>query len=411
MDTEQYMATNGFNVEEVAANSPLISESEFHPVKYSAEQIMAVIDASDEIKSGQITIDDVVARYDTRPDEPAHSQHKQAKPLALVKRVVRKVKSFGDHIRNRAQLPPTQPHIVGGPEQVNDFTPYPPVAAGMKFLSDQEANSAFLMDGYTTFSFLTADEIDDLAMRIDASAKELDRDDVHIPTRFQLSAFNNDAAYKERVFDNVWDALRSKIEAILPGYEPLVVNVFDKPASEAYDPVPIHQNPSFVAEPEHKSVSLWIPLCDVGKDNGTVGVLPGSHNRFNRMRAGNMEHKDVFANVGRKLENEAFVPVVMSKGEILALDDSILHWSYPNVSDTRRLAVQLIMVPSAAKHIYYFYDDECEGHPMMDLYEVDRNFFFGFNCKARPETLTHIDRVPYHYRPFTEEEVFGETAH
>ena len=45
---------------------------------------------------------------------------------------------------------------------------------------------------------------------------------------------------------------------------------------------------------------------------------------------------------------------------------------------------------------------------MMDLYEVDHKFFYGFNCKARPETLKHIDRVPYAYRRISADELFKE---
>lgn len=286
-----------------------------------------------------------------------------------------------------------------------DFTPYPGPVQPRALFNDPAIDGPLNDRGFATFQFVPPGEIDRLADAVAAAQSDLDRGDVHIPTRFQLSAFNNDSAYKERLYDAVWKMLKARVEAVLPGYEPLVINLFDKPPAAGYDPVPIHQNPSFVDEPAHKSVSLWIPLCDVGKDNGTVGVLPRSHNRFNRVRSGNMAHEEIFALVSRDLEQELFEPVEMRKGEMLVLDDSIIHWSYPNISDQRRSAVQLIMVPSGVPHIYYFYDDQAPGHPMMDLYEVDRHFFFGFNCKARPETLKHIGRMAYRYRPITKAEM------
>ena len=58
-----------------------------------------------------------------------------------------------------------------------------------------------------------------------------------------------------------------------PEYVPLCVNVFEKLPNSGNDAVPIHQNPSFVDEPEFKSYSIWIPLQDVDKDNGTVGSI------------------------------------------------------------------------------------------------------------------------------------------
>lgn len=300
-----------------------------------------------------------------------------------------------------AAPPPRVPH--GG----KDFAPYPEADGTWEPFDHAAINSAMREAGFATFPFLAPSRIDELGKAIEHAETSLDRSDVHIPTHFELSAFSNDSDYKKRIYDNVWACLKDDIEAILPNYEPLVINVFDKPPSEAYDPVPIHQNPSFVDEPRHRSVSLWIPLSDVDRENGTVGVLPGSHGRFNRIRAGNMAHEDIFAEVQAELENELFVPVVMNKGEMLALDDSIIHWSYPNVSDRRRKAVQLIMVPRGVPHIYYYYDEESQDDPMMDLYEVDHRFFFGFNCKARPETLKLIERVPYHYRPISRAELLA----
>lgn len=292
-----------------------------------------------------------------------------------------------------------------------DFAAYPPPTETPQPFADPRLNETLHREGFVTTQFLEVDEIDRLAHNVRAAEYTHDKSDVHIPTHFRLSAFSNDAAYKERLFDAAWDCLKDKVEAILPGFEPLVINLFDKQPGSGYDPVPIHQNPSFVEEPAHKTVSLWIPFSDVDKDNGTVGVLPRSHNRFNRMRAGNMAHEDVFAEVQSDLENKLFAPIILKKGEMLALDDSIIHWSYPNVSDRERKAIQLIMVPKGVPHIYYFYDDTAKGHPMMDRYEVDKNFFFGFNCKARPETLKHIDRLPYRYRPITGGELLGDSAH
>jgi Phytanoyl-CoA dioxygenase (PhyH) len=227
---------------------------------------------------------------------------------------------------------------------------------------------------------------------------------VHIPTNFKLSAFNNDSIYKSDLYDAVCESLAARLEEILPDYVPLVVNVFEKRPHSGFDPVPIHQNPSFVAEPESKSVSIWIPLQDVRKENGTVGVFKGSHNKFNRMRAGNMPHEEIFEHVSRTLEEKYFEPLILRAGEIGILDDSIIHWSYPNVSDELRVAVQLIMVPREAPHIYYYYNQSGKT-PMMDLYEVDKTFFFNFNCKDLPVGLKKITSVPYEYKEITESEL------
>lgn len=285
-----------------------------------------------------------------------------------------------------------------------DYCAYPACDTPHQHFTSATVNLELAQDGFSIFPWLSAAEVADIEAAVRRTAEDVDHGDVHIPTNFRLSAFCNDAAYKSRLYDSMHSMLAEKLSTLLPGYEPLVINLFEKHPQSGYDPVPIHQNPSFVDEPQHKSYSLWIPLQDVDQSNGTVGVLRASHNKFNTMRSGNMAHEDVFAIVGTALEQQHFEALTLKAGEVLALDDSIIHWSYPNESETVRRAVQLIMVPSAAKHIYYYYDDTA-APPMMDLYDVNKDFFFGFNCKSRPEALTHIGRVPYRYRPIQFDEL------
>ena len=279
-----------------------------------------------------------------------------------------------------------------------DFAKYPQLESQPRFLETTDHNQALCEDGFVAFPWLGDAEIEKLKQIVDEAGQGLDFDDVHIPTAFHLSSFHNDARYKSKIYKAVSEALFDRLNDLLPDYEPLVINYFNKEPQDSYDAVPIHQNPSFVDEPAHKSVSLWIPLQDVGKDNGGIGVQKGSHNRINTMRSGNMPHSFVFSHVSQVLEQELFEPIEMKKGEVLVLDDSIIHWSFPNVSTVSRQAVQLIMVPRKAKHIYYYYDDS-QAEPMMDLYEVNKDFFFNFNCNDRPQDLRLLDRVPYEYRP------------
>lgn len=391
METDDYLSHDGKDLTLGRFRTPQLGRLKQPDRSYSPVEMEQILAHADEIRAGGRSIEDFMIKP-AAPPQATLSNRLYRGLRSRAGRVVRRI--IGRQTTTTTTLP--------------DYTTYPLSKEVPRPFANPMLDESLHRQGYVTLPFLDSSEVADLAAALSAAEGVHDRGDVHIPTHFRLSAFSNDGAYKERLYDAVWDCLRERVETVLPGFEPLVINLFDKQPSSGYDPVPIHQNPSFVDEPTHKSVSLWIPLDDVDRDNGTVGVLPGSHNRFNRMRAGNMAHEDIFAPVQRELEEDLFVPVVLKKGEMLALDDSIVHWSYPNVSDRERVAVQLIMVPKGVPHIYYFYDDETPGEPMMDLYEVDRHFFFGFNCKARPETLKKIDRVPYRYRPIIRSELTAD---
>jgi len=270
--------------------------------------------------------------------------------------------------------------------------------------TESEYNRIMSKDGIVTFNWLTADEIDVMKETVKKVTANVDPNDVHLSTVFKVSAFSNDSVYKSNLFDSIYQMLAPKLDELMPDYVPLAINFFEKHPHQGVDSVPIHQNPSFVAEPEFKSFSIWIPLQDVDKENGTVGVLKGSHDKFNYMRASNMPNELVFKLVQKDLEEKYFEPVNLKVGEVLVLNDSIIHWSYPNVSDRERDAVQLVMVPKKTQHIYYFYHPNGK-ESVMDLYEVDKDYFFNSSCQVVPQGLKKIASLPFEYKEITEKQL------
>ena len=201
---------------------------------------------------------------------------------------------------------------------------------------------------------------------------------MHIKTPFHLSAFHNDSVWKRRVYDEIHEFTRAAVDRLLVDYEPLVINIHDKPPG-ADTALGIHQNPSFVDETQHKSITVWIPLIDVRRENGTLGVLPGSHNVFDAVRAANMP--DVFEDIAVQLTERYFDPLELKRGQAAVLDDSLIHWSYPNLSDRPRMAVQLIMVPRRPRHIYWYYNTSTPA-PQLDLEtKIKINKFLLQSCR------------------------------
>ncbi len=281
-----------------------------------------------------------------------------------------------------------------------------PVTTAQPILHDPALQAELVRTGVAVTRLFSDAEISALAAIVEKLEADADHENVHIKTPFHLSAFHNDAEWKRRIFDEVHAFTKDVVDRLLVDYEPLVINIHDKPPG-ANTALAIHQNPSFVEEPTHKSVTIWIPMVDVRKENGTLGVLRGSHDVFDGMRAANMP--DVFENVARQLTTRYFEPLELERGEAAILDDSVIHWSYPNMSDTVRLAVQLIMVPRKPHHIYYYYNT-ARATPQLDLYTVDKNFFFEFNCKAEPQGLPYIKSIPFEYRQFSEAELLQRVS-
>ena len=271
-----------------------------------------------------------------------------------------------------------------------------------KIFRDDNLERTIREDGFALIDLFTPEEhaaLTELVHGINDD-KSVNHADVHVATDFRLSAFNNNSAYKRRLYDEIFRFAKGRYDALLADYEPLVINVFDKlPGAGS---VAIHQNPSFVYEPQYKSVSIWVPTIDANRDNGTIGVLRGSHDVFDAVRAANMP--DIFAPCAKKLTEVYFEALSVKRGQAVVLDDSIIHWSYPNRSRERRTTIQFISVPKNAEHVYSYYNTT-GSQPMIEEYDVTKEFFFGFNCKESPQNLKFRRSYPYRYHDLTETEL------
>lgn len=274
-------------------------------------------------------------------------------------------------------------------------------------LKDTNLEYDLRRDGITMFNFLNEQEFADFRQIVTELGAEGDYDDVHVPTPFRISAFNNSYSWRANIYERVYTFLKPKIDALLDNYEPLLINIFDKLPHDGDNSVAVHQNPSFVDEPNHKSVSLWIPMTSVRKENGTLGVLKGSHDVFDAKRAANMP--DIFKSVEQQLQNDWLEPLELEAGQAVLLDDSIIHWSYPNTSENNRVAVQLICVPRDTRHVYYYYNQDAEG-TRLNLYEVKKDFFFNLKWKVEPEGLARFDSLPYRYDGLTLSDLFDKVG-
>ena len=281
------------------------------------------------------------------------------------------------------------------------------ITTNHQILKNPVLEKTLRQDGITTFDFMNTSEFLTLKSIVQRLLQECEQDDVHLKTPFLLSAFNNSETWKARIYDQINAFLKDKLADLLNDYEPLVINIFDKAPNMGDSSVAIHQNPSFAQEPQFKSVSLWIPMQDVTKENGTLGVLRGSHDVFDEMRAANMP--DVFESVAQQLQEDWFEPLELKEGQAVLLDDSMIHWSYANRSQQNRTAVQLICVPKNTRHIYYYYD-ETGDKPQMNLYDVTKDFFFKFNCKNEPIGLTQFNSMPYQYKSLTARDLIEKVA-
>lgn len=262
-------------------------------------------------------------------------------------------------------------------------------------LNDQIQEKQFHQDGFITLNLLDTNQLNQLQQTINELNQSHIEESTEENSTYKLSYFNGDLAFKQKVFKTLTDFFQPSIDKHLKNYKPLIINIFDKEPGKGE--VTIHQNWTFVDEEKYTSVSVWIPLVDVSRNNGTLETVKGSHKVLCQYRSPSLPW--VFDEINDLLKEKYLEPFVLNKGQAAIIDDGILHWSSDNLSDHVRTAVQLIMIPDDAQAIHYVKKDD-----NVDVYEVDPLFFMQYDMKHIPEGYSVIGEKKVYLKKLNEKE-------
>lgn len=263
---------------------------------------------------------------------------------------------------------------------------------------DQKLQEHFDKNGYVLIDLLNNEQVEALKKQYfelesvrGGMRKEYDvKFDKEKEITYEFTFIDSSKDYKQVVFDKITEVFLPLINRILVDYQPIIANYIHK--SSLKGEVPMHQNWAFVDERKYSSISVWCPLVDSNEKNGTLQVVPGSHKRFAPVRGPlipwELEHlkEDIIKN--------DMIPFNIKAGQAAIIDDSIIHYSAPNQTEGLRLAIQLIMIPPKTSSIHY-HMTKVDDKEVVNVYEVDREFYMAFHPWLKPKEQKLIKTLPY----------------
>lgn len=264
---------------------------------------------------------------------------------------------------------------------------------------DDNLETKFQRDGYVEVSFLSSEEVEMLKAyyfdSLEQSGGRLGPEDEKYQSEtaitYDFTFIDKNPAYKQHVFDMITAAFMARVGDYLADYRPIIANFIRK--MEDGGEVPLHQNWAFANEHECATVSIWCPLVDSNKENGTLEVVPGSHKRFGEVRGPMI--KSELLGIQQEIIDKFMLPIETKAGNCVILDDSIVHYSSPNQTDGLRLAIQLILIPAEEKSIH-FHMDLAKDRTKVEVLEVDTDFYMNFNPWKKPsEDVKRINSFKY----------------
>jgi hypothetical protein len=162
-------------------------------------------------------------------------------------------------------------------------------------------------------------------------------------------------------------------------------NFFIKELSSESNAIGFHRDWSFVNEPAgERSYTLWVALCDITKETGGIGVIPGSHLNVRHLKHAVPKETYRFADEIRDIAEAGPVHWLWPrKGQAILWDHRIVHCSGINTGATPRLCATFAMTHANNRlrilweekdgfHWYNVPDDFYHLHNTNDLYAAHR---------------------------------------
>lgn len=132
----------------------------------------------------------------------------------------------------------------------------------------------------------------------------------------------------------------------------------------------VHRDDSMHDETQVQYRQCWVPLVDITPDNGTLYMVPGSHQLFTDERP--MFAPWPHAHLRQRLESE-YVPIYPKAGDLVVYFEKTLHGSFLNNTGETRPVFQGGIMHKDAVPWYTRYVPEKN---VVESYEVDMDFFF-----------------------------------
>jgi hypothetical protein len=85
-----------------------------------------------------------------------------------------------------------------------------------------------------------------------------------------------------------------------------------------------------------------------------------------------------FTGIEQEALDPLLTPVEVPAGHAVILDDALVHYSPPNLTQERRLAIQFVMVPAETPAYWFQQVGEDEAAIEVAVWEIEPQFFFDF---------------------------------
>jgi hypothetical protein len=255
---------------------------------------------------------------------------------------------------------------------------------------DPDHETIFLDQGFIVLDLLPNSVVQDLQHFYETFAPEHDRP-------FIATVLTPNLALRRRIHNYLAAVFSQYLLPVLDRYRVALGSFAVKQANSELGKVGLHQDVSFIEEGDRPGLSIWSPLIEVNAENGYLGVLPGSH-RFNcnYREACALPYPELIDLIETKLLQYLH----LFPQQVLLMDNRLFHGSPSNRSNCDRVVAAGVLVPAESDLIYCHRDWQVQPG-MLEIYEVEPDFYVYHQFGLKPNRGRHYATVPQRITPLT----------
>lgn len=261
-----------------------------------------------------------------------------------------------------------------------------------KIFHDRRINSIFQRQGYVVLPFLSPNVVEQLRQ----AYRALDQ-----PRRegFHGTMYHGNIPNRVAAYEAITAVVQPRIDQWMCAFRAVCANYMVKEASDDSSDLCVHQDWSFVDEPDRIAVHVWSPLVDTTEQNGCLNVVPGSHILTDPIRP----HADAipFQAEMATIQSRYLRPLPMKAGEAILYHGALLHSSRPNRTPETRLAISAITTPKDARLVHTIR----VSPDQVERFEVADEFFWTYEFGERPKGVPSLGVSAYAVRQLARDEL------
>jgi hypothetical protein len=218
-------------------------------------------------------------------------------------------------------------------------------------LRDADTQRHFEREGYAVLPLLDR-ELPRLRTLVAGLQARLRSDPRWEPRGFDELMYVEDRALRRAVQSEIEAALAPRLAEHIEDHHVLVSNVLVKSPAPAASVVPPHQDYCVVDESRgFEHAQIWLPLVDVDRVNGCLGVVPRSHRFPNPYRA--QGDKTPFESFADRVRDELVKWLPIPAGHAVLFASRLVHASDKNRSAAFRPSLGCFLAPPSAPLVHY----------------------------------------------------------